>query len=637
MILRRLRLKDFRQYRGEHELAFAYGSERNVTLITGMNGAGKTSLFYALNWALYGEADELLGPLVSKRAAQEDPTPNAWVEVHFLHEGDQFAARRTLKVSPGGVESEQAFTLQQLEPGGRVIRVSNPQERVNGILPRDARRYFFFDGERIDELSKPGHEAEVREAVRSVLKLRILERSVEHLDDVAKEYQKALRQSGQLDAEQEELMRQADDLGERIAAGDGRLADLKHDIGSLEHQVAAARAKLDREADLKALQAEERGVEAQLDNLKAELASISEALREALAQAPAIVAGGAVTKARQLLDDKRARGEIPSGLRQQLIEDLVRDRTCICGRVLDDASTAALMERHRTSVSSTLAEAVSGASGEIRAIEARTEGTFGRIRDLVDRRWNASDGITDAERRLQDIESRRARDFTEDIAKLEESRRYLDSRLQDRRVEAGILERDLEALRRDLVKAQTRLQTFEAKSDDARRTQRRWELAVKSAEAARTLLMHFSADMRKEIEEATNAIFMRFVWKEKQFEAVRVTDEYELDVQDRFGTATLAGLSAGERQVLSLAFIAGMSKVTGEEAPLVIDTPFGRLSEMPVTSIVSELPHITKQLILFVTDREVDDEARTILTPKIGSEYVLSFDDQLGQTEITSR
>ena len=85
--------------------------------------------------------------------------------------------------SATGQEREESFVLQQLESGGRVATYKNPDGMVNMILPADARRYFFFDGERIDEMSRPGHEREVQDAVRSVLKLKALERSAGHLDD----------------------------------------------------------------------------------------------------------------------------------------------------------------------------------------------------------------------------------------------------------------------------------------------------------------------------------------------------------------------------------------------------------------------------------------------------------------------
>ena len=148
-----------------------------------------------------------------------------------------------------------------------------------------------------------------------------------------------------------------------------------------------------------------------------------------------------------------------------------------------------------------------------------------------------------------------------------------------------------------------------------RLARRRYQLASEAAQAAQHLLAAFSADMRIQIQAATDEIFKTFVWKEKQFESARVTEDYRLEVEIRFHSTTLAGLSAGERQVLSLAFIAGMSRVTGEEAPLVIDTPFGRLSELPVTSIVKTLPAIAKQLILLVTDREIDPDSRSLRRP----------------------
>lgn len=50
MKLERIILENFRQYFGQQKLNFAKEREKNVTVIHGINGAGKTSLFLALNW-----------------------------------------------------------------------------------------------------------------------------------------------------------------------------------------------------------------------------------------------------------------------------------------------------------------------------------------------------------------------------------------------------------------------------------------------------------------------------------------------------------------------------------------------------------------------------------------------------------
>ena len=58
MKLERITLENFRQYHGRQRLEFARDEQRRVTVIHGVNGAGKTSLFLAINWCLYGKSVE---------------------------------------------------------------------------------------------------------------------------------------------------------------------------------------------------------------------------------------------------------------------------------------------------------------------------------------------------------------------------------------------------------------------------------------------------------------------------------------------------------------------------------------------------------------------------------------------------
>src|SRR5438093_1005410 len=95
-----VRLENFRQYFGVQELTFSTDRRRHVTVVHGVNGAGKTSLFLAINWCLYGEdVDEVrewkkeqeLHRLVSKEAlsrADVLQAVDATVELVFTH-GDE--------------------------------------------------------------------------------------------------------------------------------------------------------------------------------------------------------------------------------------------------------------------------------------------------------------------------------------------------------------------------------------------------------------------------------------------------------------------------------------------------------------------------------------------------------------------
>ena len=51
-------------------------------------------------------------------------------------------------------------------------------------------------------------------------------------------------------------------------------------------------------------------------------------------------------------------------------------------------------------------------------------------------------------------------------------------------------------------------------------------------------------------------------------------------------------------------------------------------------SITLHLPDLASQLVLFVTDEELRDQARANLESKIGAEYRLEFDNETSCTEI---
>ena len=54
MILKKLVLDNFRQYLGRQEIVFASQKQKNVTIIHGENGFGKTCFLNALLWGFYG-------------------------------------------------------------------------------------------------------------------------------------------------------------------------------------------------------------------------------------------------------------------------------------------------------------------------------------------------------------------------------------------------------------------------------------------------------------------------------------------------------------------------------------------------------------------------------------------------------
>ena len=94
-------------------------------------------------------------------------------------------------------------------------------------------------------------------------------------------------------------------------------------------------------------------------------------------------------------------------------------------------------------------------------------------------------------------------------------------------------------------------------------------------------------------------------------------------------------LSAGERQLLAVAMLWGLARVSGRRLPMVIDTPLGRLDSKHRSHIVERyFPHASHQVILLSTDEEIDQSLFASLEPWIGRSYELRHDDMAGCTQI---
>lgn len=89
---------------------------------------------------------------------------------------------------------------------------------------------------------------------------------------------------------------------------------------------------------------------------------------------------------------------------------------------------------------------------------------------------------------------------------------------------------------------------------------------------------------------------------------VVVNSDYSIQVYDRWQKPFLANISSGQRQIMSIAFIAALAGAAAGteilEMPLFMDTPFGRLSHEHRQNLLQNVPKWCTQWILLATDTE---------------------------------
>jgi DNA sulfur modification protein DndD len=159
MIIKSIKMENFRQYKGTTTMTFSTDEKKNVTVVIGKNTSGKTTLVHAFYWCLYGKSrfsnDALLNKeLVSSLSMMA--TKEVAVEVVLVHDGMQFTVTRRTRYKKNSsddirAESKELKVCYLDENGATVyLKEVDTQNTINKILPEELADYFFFDGERIN-------------------------------------------------------------------------------------------------------------------------------------------------------------------------------------------------------------------------------------------------------------------------------------------------------------------------------------------------------------------------------------------------------------------------------------------------------------------------------------------------------
>lgn len=654
MRLQRLTLQDFRPFLGTHTLEFATGREGNVTVVYGATGAGKTTLLNAFTWVLYGtftddfeQQDRLVNNQLMATASPGESRA-ASVALEFEHENCRYFLKRTVterQTAQGARErvGNPEVVLSYTDEGGRNYTQRNPDDAIDRILPERLHQFFLFNGERIEHLVDPSAYEEIEQAIKTLLGLEVIERSLRHLPQVRRTLEEELRQVGTPE----------------IARLTGRLEELENQLGRLEEDHAQQRrnlAALDTEletldAELRTFE-EVRPLQEARDRAEGEARETEQRLRRLRDQIAATIndrgfvafTAGLCQRAAELFGDLRTRREIPAPMKRQFVDDLLHDQVCICGTELTPGTPAhehVVSWRKRVGLAD-VEEAWTRVSAQAEQFgvdrESLTRDLDGLVGDLAAARARRS-GL---EEELSEI-SRKIEKFPEQeqIPKLESRRQKVLNDRDTAQRQLGVLEERIAATNRGITQARQALDRAQTQSAKEATAKRRVRVTSQAANLLKKVLDLRTQDVREELDRRIRDVYSAITYKPYRPE---LTEEFRLTLREGDGLQPVAK-STGENQILSLSFVGalaalarerhdeaakakgllGLFSAAGGIFPIVMDAPFGTLDETPRREVARGLPTLAPQVVIFVSKAQGVGAVEEELRPRIGSSWVIHY------------
>ena len=114
------------------------------------------------------------------------------------------------------------------------------------------------------------------------------------------------------------------------------------------------------------------------------------------------------------------------------------------------------------------------------------------------------------------------------------------------------------------------------------------------------------------------------------YKGVRISREFSLDVVHQNGIEMPTDKyspSAGASQVVATAVIGGLNKFATRNAPIVIDTPLGRLDDVHRANVMRYYSSMGRQIIILYQPKEIDDADLEIIRDQLASEWSIRSAD----------
>jgi DNA sulfur modification protein DndD len=677
MYIKEIELNNFRIYKGVNKINLSPEKDKNVIVVSGKNGFGKTTFLMSLVWCLYGKnmqnVDELyqkeigdkggygkyIGNSLNRLAKSEGETKFS-VSVTFRDVKipeitcNEIKITRTYNIVTSAsdkvevlVDGFQNELIQDLTTDGK-----QDGEEIfirDFILPIEIAKFFFFDAEKIvslAEVNSPEQRRLLSKAYTEVLGIKKYEDLKDQLESIQDEYRKKSAKP-----------QEKSELSQIIADIDKTQIEIEEIEKSIQKINDEKLEKVNASNDIqrKLIQEGNQMTLEQLNKLKEEdsslnnkLSLLQDDLKELFDLIPFGLAGETLMEvSTQLTNEKNYRTnkfiqEDVGEKTNKILDDIEQEKksfpTAIPTEIRNfyENQIKNLVRKHffadapeLPSNFDTLHDFSDAETNELNGLVNNLKHTFKEAFTRLNDEYSRSKNLLDSIRRKIRYAEKDAED--EYISNLRNEKGRLDLRVMSIEKDINDYKEKIGGLKNDIKTLKQRQEELRKKIDDSRKYSAKEEKAQEVIDRLKGFIKSFKEEKKKSLEsnilnELNILMHKKGFIKKVAVDINQSGDDVDINLfNSRNEKIDKGSLSMGERQMYASALLKALVDESDIEFPVFIDSPMQKFDRDHAENVIKEFyPNVSKQVVLFpLIHKELTESEFNLLKPKISKAYLI--------------
>lgn len=679
MFIKEIELNNFRIYKDRNVISLLPSEDKNIILVSGKNGFGKTTFLMSLVWCLYGKQMEKVDELYEKeirdkgnytkyiseslnRKAREEGINEFSVSITFCDVKipditcSEVTIKRIYNVLTSASDKVEVFIDGYANELIEDLSKNNQQgEEIfirDFILPIEIAKFFFFDAEKIvslAEVNSTQQRQQLSKAYSEVLGIQKYEDLKANLEEKQDDYR---RHSAKPEEKKELNQLHTDIENTQISINHvyAQIDELKENRNTAEKEAEEIQRKLIREGDKMSIE-ELNELKNEQTKLNQEITTKQEALKDFYDIIPFALAGDTIANVLEQLNNESILSE------QKYKQEDVTEKIDRIQADIENAKTKSGLYFDANSV-----KIKNFYEDQIRQLIKKyfyadiveLPHTFKVLHDFSDYEKNEftqlvntvkhsfkekfsqlnseysfiKNHLDSINRKLRDAENKAEDEY---IAGLRERKDTIANSIVRYDNEIDALNRKIGELSIQLKSHRQRQEILRKKIDESSVYSLKESKTKQLIARLQNFIARFKDEKKKSLEEKMLQSLNILMHKKDFIKRVDVDinstgDDIDIVLYNKNNKVIdKSSLSMGERQMYASALLSSLVDESEIEFPVFIDSPMQKFDEQHAENVIRYFyPNVSKQVIIFpLINKELTEKEYYILNPKVCKTYLI--------------